>query len=218
MRIINIVVLCGILLFVGGCEKKNEPTSSSSTPETAPTLQIVTFQGPSKTNTDPTYHAFSAASYAMFFNGLLSSEQALSSLPGQRSGNTWTWTLPTDSGTSTYRAQKNSDGSYSWQLLFTGTKYGRTYNNFVLWSGQISADGKSGVWEFYEMDCQCKVMKYEFSVNPQGVKTGTLQDYGQGGVVEGKIVLINNPDGSGSCDVYERKAGTTTLYLSEHIE
>lgn len=204
-----------MMIFIG-CSKKEESPTSTTT-GTAPVIPTVTFTGPSKTNTDPTYHAQAAAGYALAMSSVFAPVQAFALMPAQQSGNQWRWTMTDGQLTIIFQSQKNSDGSYGWQYIFNGTEGTNTYNNFIVWQGTVSADGKSGEWLIYDEDTQKLSNSFTYQTNAQGVKTGTWETKNdQGTATIQRIILVNNPDGSGYCDVYELY--NSTLVKVEHIE
>lgn len=212
----NVRLFAFVFLFLAivGCSKKEDSPTSSTT---APVIPSVTFTGPSKTDTDPTYHASAAANYASAMTSFFTPVQAFALLPAQQSGNQWRWSIQSGTLTVIFQAQKNTDGSYVWQYIFNGTEGTNTYNNFVVWQGTISADGKSGEWLIYDEDTQLLSNYYTYQTNAQGVKTGIWETKNsQGTATIQKIVLVNNPDGTGSTDVYELY--NSVLVKVEHIE
>jgi hypothetical protein len=187
-------VLIALLTASIGCKKDDSSTGPASTAATIPT---VTFKGPSASET----HAQTANTYAQSMNSLLSASSAFSAMPASTNGNVSTWTINAGSYTSTFTATKQSDGSYTWKWVLNGTVGNQTYNNWTYWSGTTSADGKTGSWSFYENGSTRPVEDLNYT-NVNGVLTGTWLIYNTSGVVDSKMVIINNTDNSGEFDWY----------------
>jgi hypothetical protein len=195
MRKLLSIVLIVLLAAITGC-KKNEssPTDSGGTAN----IPQVSFTGPN-TN-DP--KAATAKSYATSMNGIMSASSVFANMPAQQNGNTSTWTYGGGGMSYTFTGVKQGDGSYTWSYTFTGTEGGVSYVNFTMWQGTTSADGKSGSWTFFEPGHTGKTDEYVYSTDANGVLTGTWYIYLTNGSLGGKYVTVNNPDGSGSIDIY----------------
>ncbi len=216
-------LLCGVLftLLVIGCDSKKDDSTTNvngaSSTTTAPAIPTVNFTGPSKTNTDPTYHALYAANYANAINAVFMPIQVFALMPAQQGSNQWQWIIQDGNLTITLRAQRNNDNSIGWQYIFNGTQDTNTYNNFILWQGVISADGKSGNWLFYDEDTKVLLNTLEYQTDAQGVKTATWDTKNnQGTQTIQRIIIVNYPNGSGSLDSYELV--NTTMMKLLHIE
>ncbi|MDH7604505.1 MAG: hypothetical protein QHH13_06360 [Melioribacter sp.] len=217
----NFIFVLALLFIITACDKnENSPTEPGQDSNITPQIQSILFTGPSKTNTDPTFHAQAASSFATSFNSMFLFASSFSMTPAQKNGNIWKWVIQQVNLTITVETEKKSDGSYNWKCTYNGTdNYGNQFNNWVVWKGIVSADGKTGNWEFYDSDSKTIENKFSYAVDSQGKKTGTIEYYNNGKVIQ-RIILINNPDGSGSLDLYEEYTSgiTSGLYKSMHIE
>jgi hypothetical protein len=192
-----------------GCkDEKSNPSESNPNTSAAPSVPHPTFKGPNTTSTDP--NAQMAKSYATTMNGVMSSSTAFSAIPAQQTGNTYTWTYSVGGETYTFTGIKQSDGSYTWTLVYTGSSYGTAVTNFTLWQGTTSADGKNGNWTFYEPGHAGKTDGLVYTTDASNVLTGTWYVYDTGGALSSKLIIVNNPDGSGNVEQYSN--GTVMNY------
>ncbi len=202
MRYLITATIVAMLIGLTGCsdDKSSNPAGPGTTQNTAAIPQI-TFKGPNTTSTDP--YAMWAKTSATTFNAILAPSTVFASLPAQQNGNTSTWTYTVGGATYTFTGIKQSDGSYVWTYVVNGTSGTTTYNNFKGLEGTSSADGKSGSWAFYELNQTTKVSDLAYTTNASNVLTGTWITYESNGTISSKMILVNNPDGSGSLEIYD---------------
>jgi hypothetical protein len=211
----NVITVLIITLLIGsiGC-KEDKSTPSGPNTTAAPTIPQVTFKGPNTTSTDA--NAQLAKSNATMMNGVMSQSTYFAAIPAQQNGNTYTWTYGAGGETYTFTGVKQSDGSYVWTLTYTGSASGTPVTNFTLWQGTTSADGKTGNWTFYEPGHAGKTDEFTYTTNASNILTGTWSVYNTGGTtLASKTIIVNNPDGSGSLEVYDD--GTFMNYKSVWI-
>jgi hypothetical protein len=194
-------------IFIAGCSKNsNSPTEPAAQ---SPTLPLITFKGPNTTSSDP--NAQMVQLYVTAMNAYTTAFAPYAALPSTRNGNTWTWNYSVGTFSIVLTSTVQSDGSYQWKMVMNGVDPSDStlYNNWTATTGTTSGDGKNGSWNIYETNTTTLVAKYEWTTN-NNVLTGTLTSYSSG-VVDGKVVVINNPDGSGELDEY---TGTVVVYRS----
>jgi hypothetical protein len=204
-KFLSVVFIILFSVFTG-C-KKDESSSTDPGSGTAAIPQV-TFRGPNTNSTDA--NAQTAKAYATSMNGVMSSSSIFSQMPAQQNGNTYTWTYGGGGMSYTFTGQKQSDGSFTWTFTFTGTQGSTNYTNFKMWEGTTSADGKSGSWTFYEPGHAGKTEDLVYSTDANGVLTGTWYIYNTSGTLSGKLVIVNNTDGSGRIENYNN--GTILSY------
>ena len=193
------------VILVAGCSKDNSsPTEPAAE---APTLPLITFKGPNTTSTD--LNALMVQAYVAAINGYTTAFAPYANLPSTRNGNTWTWNYSMGSFSVIVTSTLQSDGSFQWSMVMNGMdpSDSTVYNNWTAATGSTTADGQNGSWNIYETNTSTLAAKYEWTTN-NNVLTGTMTAY-SGGAEEGKIVVINNPDGSGELDEY---TGTVVVY------
>jgi hypothetical protein len=112
-------------------------------------------------------------------------------------------------------ANKQTDWSYTWSLTLNGTESGSstTYNNWVAFTGTSSADGKSGDFKAYDDNTTTLAGDFVWSVDANSKLTATLTSYSSG-TADGKVVIVNNADGSGELDAY---SGTVLTFKSTWV-
>ncbi len=209
MRYIITTVIAAMLIGLIGCsDDESNPAEPNST--AAPAIPQATFKGPNTTSQDP--NAQIANSYATIMNSSMALSTALSSAPAQQNGNIYTWTYGYQGETYTLTCTKQSDGSYTWILKYSGNYSGTVVTDFTMWEGTTSADGKTGSWTFYTPGHTGKAVEFVYTTDANNVITGTYYVYGSGGTLSSKMIIVNNPDGSGSIEVYDD--GVTLNYKS----
>lgn len=200
-KLFSILILLFAALLITSCSKKDDnPTGPQ---EQAPALPNVAFKGPNTNSTDATAQQTkglveSMNAYPMFFSGMFASTKPTSS------GNEWKWVYSAGNGaTVTYSASKNTDGSYTWRMIFNGVIDGVSYVNWKFLEGTTSADGKSGTWKIYDDNTTILIAEYNWSTNSAGVLNGTFIGY-ENGVLEVKMEITNRPDNSGELLLYDK--------------
>ena len=197
------------LLVISGCSKKGNPVQPPANP---PALPSVTFKGPNTNSTDQ--YAQLTESYVLSFKEFSSYTTAFANMSAAQNGNTWTWTYKFGALTETMTTIQNSDGSYSWKVVFNGQASSNDtvyYTNWTLLQGTTSADGKNGSWTIYYENTTIMLAEYNWNTSSGGVLTGTLKTYDNGGNVQSSINVVNNSDGSGSVEDY---TGTVLIFKS----
>ncbi len=190
-----------IALLASGCSKNS---SSPTSPQTAPTFPSVTVKGPNTTSSDS--HAQLAVSYAAEVNAVSNSGlfASFTGLKPAQSGNTWTWSVSEATLSVTFSETLQGDGSYTWSWTENGTNSQThvTYNNWVFFTGNRSADNKNGEWKIYNDNSTNLAADFTWSTNASSVQTSTLVGYNTSGVLTGKVNIIDNSDNSGEVDYY----------------
>ena len=197
------------LLVISGCSKKGNPIQPPANP---PALPSVTFKGPNTNSTDQ--YAQLTESYVLSFKEFSSYMTAFANMSAAQNGNTWTWIYKFGALTETMTTTQNSDGSYSWKVVFNGKASSNDtvyYTNWTLLQGTTSADGKNGSWTIYYENTTIMLAEYNWNTSSGGVLTGTLKTYDNGGNVQSSINVVNNSDGSGSVEDY---TGTVLIFKS----
>jgi len=213
----KLIFLLLLLSIAFSCKKNDD--SSTEPEEIIPKIQPITFNGPSKTDTDLTYHAIGASSYASSMTAFFQSTTAFAVYPAKKVGDTWQWTITQKNLTINVQAKKDQSGNVQWQSTYNGEdEQGNKFNNALIWKGTLSNDGKIGKLEFYNPETGMLENIFSYSIDSQQKKTGTVEEVDNFGVVINKAVLINNTDGSGSLDTYEFDDNQNKLYKSGHIE
>ncbi|MHB8581445.1 MAG: hypothetical protein ACYDA4_16495, partial [Ignavibacteriaceae bacterium] len=153
-------------------------------------------------------------SYVLSFKEFSSYTTAFANMSAAQNGNTWTWTYKYNTLTETMTTTQNSDGSYSWKVVFNGQASSNDtvyYTNWTLLQGTTSADGKNGTWTIYYENTTIMLAEYNWNTSSGGVLTGTLKTYDNGDNVQSSINVVNNLDGSGSVEDY---TGTVLIFKS----
>ncbi|MHB9011693.1 MAG: toxin-antitoxin system YwqK family antitoxin [Ignavibacteriaceae bacterium] len=197
------------LLVISGCSKKGNPIQPPANP---PALPSVTFKGPNTNSTDQ--YAQLTENYVLNFKEFSSYMTAFANMSAAQNGNTWTWTYKFGALTETMTTTQNSDGSYSWKVVFNGKASSNDtiyYTNWTLLQGTTSTDGKNGSWTIYYENTTIMLAEYNWNTSSGGVLTGTLKTYDNGGNVQSSINVVNNSDGSGSVEDY---TGTVLIFKS----
>ncbi|RPI06275.1 MAG: hypothetical protein EHM64_03460 [Ignavibacteriae bacterium] len=197
MQKVSYLLLIVLLTLCIGCKKDESPTNSQPAAAAIPT---VTFHGPNTTSTD--INAQYAIGYATTINSMMGVSQMFAGAPAQQNGNTSTWTFSQGGVTATFTGVRQSDGSYTWTYTYSGTEGGVTYTNFKLWEGTTSADGKNGTWTIYQLGHTGMALQLVYTTNSNNVLTGTWSVYASNGALEEKWIIVNNPDNSGSIEIY----------------
>jgi len=200
MRYIITTVIAAMLIGLIGCsDDDSNPAEPNST--ATPVIPQVTFNGPNTTSQDP--NAQIANSYVAIMNAGMLQSAAFSSVAAQQNGNIYTWTYGYQGEIYTFTCTIQSDGSYMWTLKYTGSNlFGTAVTDFMLWEGTTSADGKNGNWTLYTYGYTGKTAELIYTTGANDVITGTWYVYESGGVLESKIIVVNDPDGSGSVEMY----------------
>jgi hypothetical protein len=163
-----------------------------------PTIEVPEFSGP---NTDAP-EAQETKIYAQSFS---SSAQVAGSYANysqflNQQDNNWTYSWTSEGLTYTITATNNADGSTAWNITVDGSNDDVSYDNYMLADGSKSADGSSGNWRMYDSEGNGMLQfVFEWSTDDNGVVTGTME-YPQDNI---RIVMVNNPDGSGSIERYQ---------------
>jgi hypothetical protein len=202
-------------VMIVGCDKETSP--AGPTPQPKPTSPKVSFSGPSTQSTNT--YALQAQGFSQMFNSFATQFGALTSMPGgTQTGNTWTYSYTVQGFTETITVELLGDGSYRWKVIFNGTEPGDTvgFQNWTAFEGTSSADGKSGSWKFYEINKTILEAELSWTTDAQGNESGILKTY-SAGVLEQELDILNNFDGSGSMKLYDKKSGSTTMYLNLEI-
>ncbi len=204
MKKLFAVAVAVATLALVGCDKKTDSPTSTTTGSTpsVPVIQIQT----SIPDTTTSPYAQSARGQVQAFNGFFAQGAIFSALQANKSGNTWTWTYGANGVTETFTATLQNDGSYTWSLTLNGTDGQHTYNNFQMWYGTTSGDGKSGNWTIYDYNDTTSV-KFTWSTDANGTLTGTMDDMA-GATVQHRITITARADKSGEINYYD---GTATL-------
>jgi hypothetical protein len=210
MKRFSIVILAALFVFAGcGEDKATTPTS------TAPTVPTITLQTPITNTTDA--NALQTSSMIQLFNALLGMNQAFAALPSNSSNGTHTWTYTVDGVTWTMTAVLQGD-AYVWTYKVTGLVDGVQLNNFVMWTGTVSADGKTGTSQFFEhgTGTSTSILAWDlvWTTAPNGAMTLTYREY-TGAAVTFKLVLTYNSDHSGSLDEYDN--GSTLSFHAQWL-
>jgi len=194
-----LVILLFASVLITSCSKKDDNPAAPG--ETAPGIPSVSFKGPNTSSTDQFAQqtksiVTSFNAYPMLFSGMFASVKP------SGGGNNWNWVLsPGNGATETFTGTKNSDGSYSWKLVFNGTVDDVSYNNFKAMDGHTSADGKSGNWRIYEDNTTTLVAEFSWTTSSSGVLSGNLIEY-DGPDISGQMTVVNNTDNSGELKIY----------------
>ncbi|MDP1677568.1 MAG: hypothetical protein Q8L88_11975 [Bacteroidota bacterium] len=210
--ILSLIFAFGLLIV--GCDKEESPASSSTQKPSSPK---VSFDGPNTQSTNT--YAQQAKVFSQMFNGFALQFSTLAEMPGgTQNGNVWTYTYTVQGFTETITVELLGDGSYKWKIIFNGTEPGGsiTYVNWIAFEGTSSADGKSGSWKFYGENTTVLEAEISWSTDAQGNETGILKTY-TNGVLQEKLDIVNNVNGTGSMKLYDKKTATTDLYLSIDI-
>ncbi len=204
MKKLFAVVAAVALLALTGCDKKTDnPTSpGAGSKPNVPVIQIQTSIPDTTTN----QYAQAARGQVQGVNAFFAQGTIFSALPANNSGNTWTWTYAAGGLTETFTATLQNDGSYTWSLMLNGSDGQYTYNNFQMWYGTTSADGKTGNWTIYGYNDTTSV-KFTWSTDANGTLTGTLDDMA-GTTVQHRMTITSRTDKSGELNYYD---GTATL-------
>jgi hypothetical protein len=118
---------------------------------------------------------------------------------GTQTGNTWTWSVTSETVTVTLQAMIQADGSTTWKIILNGTENQHTYVNWVMIEGQVSADQKSASWTAYEDGTQNVAATWDMSIDEGGNTTSTI-------VIDNLTYeFVSNVDGSGSYKEYENE-------------
>jgi hypothetical protein len=207
MQKILSLVLIVLLVTIIGCKNGESPNTPSI--GAAPSIPQVSFKGPNTNDTT----AATAKYNATLMNAVMSPGAVFSALPAQQNGNTYTWTISAVGVTQKFTGIKQADGSFTWTWVINGTISTRTYNNYKLWEGTTSADGKNGTWSIYAYDQTGKVDSMTYTTDANGTLTGTLIVFNTNQTIDAKSVVVNNVDGSGSVVIYT--LGTIRSYRAE---
>jgi hypothetical protein len=210
LSMISVVMLAMALL--AGCDKDTNPIDS--TPTKKPTAPQVSMTGPNTNSTDP--YAQQAQSFSMMFNGYTQFFTAFASLEGEQNGNTWTYTYNFGTMSETITVTQQTDGSYTWTVVFNGVDGNTTYTNWKAMEGTSSADNKSGSWKIYAENSTQLEAELAWNTDAQGNETGMLKAY-TNGVLNEQLDIVNNIDGSGSMKMYQKKNNSNDLFLNIEI-
>lgn len=202
-RLVGLYAIVLAASFIGGCSKSSNgtnPTGPGTT--TAPHLATPTFTGPNTTS--DSLGAIEAKSLSATMNFQVAFAESFQTGQAKQNGSTWSWTYhsSTSSFTATWSAVKQSDGSYSWSLVFNGQTDSVTYNNWTFLKGTTSSDGKSGNCTIYYSNTSSIGIQFNWTTASNGTVTGTVLVYNASGAVTEKVVITNNTDKSGEVDVY----------------
>lgn len=111
--------------------------------------------------------------------------------------NSWKWSWSNGSLTVTITSTVLGDGTTEWQVNINGTEGGLTYNDWIAMTGQVSADGRSGNWTFYQVNSTDVAATCTWNTDANGNYTVTFQ------ADQMKWVYTANADGSGSVLCYD---------------
>ncbi|MBN1398182.1 MAG: hypothetical protein JXA06_09160 [Bacteroidetes bacterium] len=203
LTILAFVLAIGIV----GCDDESSNPADSNNNTTTPALPQVSFQGPNTNSSDP--NAQIANSHAAQMNAIVSQSQMFAAMPPQQNSNTFVWTYTVQGLTYTLTAVKQNDGSFTWNVILNGTDGTNTFNNYKPCEGTVNADGKSGTWTVYDIN-GTKDAYLVYSTDANNVLTGDMRVYYSDGTTSMKQLLVNNPDGSGSLEIYNQ--GTVLSY------
>ena len=214
------IVFIVFLFFIFGCSKKTtSPNNENPEQSNAPTLP----QGISEPITHiPQNTPFEAQiAYAFVNIPHVTLELFVDSLTHDVGGNVqwnfqnnkYTWKYQTDTNSVTIQATIN-DNTQHWIVTIDGRWYHdnevRTVHNFTFIDATFSADFKNGEVTLYAPNYTDYVFKETWQTDASGMVTQTLF---LGGDKPGKVVVVNNPDGSGSLKSYGLKANSNTYIL-----
>jgi hypothetical protein len=81
---------------------------------------------------------------------------------------------------------------------------GGRYNNWTVFEGTTSADGKNGSWKVYEENSTRIDLEVSWTTSSSNVLTGVWRDY-EHGVPDERLEYINNPDNSGEMKLFNKQ-------------
>lgn len=211
-KLFSVLVVLTAMTLLAGCDKESNPIDD--TPSKKPTAPTLSMSGPNTNSTNQ--FALQAQSFSQMFNGYAQFFTAFASLEGEQNGNTWTYTYNFGTITETITVTQQSDGSYTWAVIFNGTDGEVTYNNWKAMEGTSSADSKSGSWKVYTENSTQLEAELAWNTDAQGNETGMLKSY-TNGVLNEQLDIVNNIDGSGSMKMYQKKNSSNDLFLNIEI-
>jgi hypothetical protein len=200
----NFIVKSGVIalmlgLIAVGCDKKSTEATTGNEPPTIPVLQFSSPATPDPSDTSQCH--WTAYLYSQLSNAFAMYPTIINGLQPTSSGNTWTWTYPSDSVTATITATL-ANNVYSWKMVLNGVSDGVPISNWTAMEGTTNLDGSEGSFSLYEEYTTALMVNFSYTKTAAGVLTGTTIYYDQGTPVY-KTVHVSNPDGSGEIIYYE---------------
>ena len=204
-RLFFLLLILVATLLSFGCEET--PTIVETDP---PSLPTVLFKGPVTSSTN--LEALNTKASVEAVNGLGSFFLIFSGVTPTTEANTFTWTYTSQGFTARLVATSQSEGGYSWKIIYDGTdSQNETFDNWTLLDGTTDSDSKNGTWIIYENNTTTKLLDFVWSTNTQTqTLTGLYRVY-DGTTISTQLELTSNTDNTGELKQYD---GTVLIYRS----
>lgn len=207
-------ILLLVSVMIASCSKSDDnPAGPSNTDDqennqTAPSIPRPSFNGPgTSASNEVTNQVKKYVNELNEYSLLLST--TFTAVQPSKSGNEWKWTLTHENGaTEIFRATRNSDGSFNWDVIKNGKIDNTNYNNWKAIDGNTSKDQNSGLWKVYANNTDTATAQVSW-FSSSSVNKGTLIIY-QNSVLQWKTEVVNNSNKSGELKYYGE--GPTILF------
>jgi len=168
-------------------------------------IEPITVPQAMQSSSDP--GAIQATAYVTQINALTNLDQFLipPSNKAAADGPPWvsTWTYDGDQGSVTATLTIDEvDGFYTWELVYSGTMDGETYEDAVIYTARRAVDGSSGDFYFYDPSAGDGVVQAEWHWTTNSVQS-TFEYILWDGDQSDRLMATVLADNSGSLDIYE---------------
>ena len=209
-KLIATVLILGLLLAACSSDKKDNGTNQQEQPPEGITIDPV--QLPAGMTQSSDQYAQTVVSYINLINMFQYWTGSLVP-PGQvgkvglvestTDGPPWEYTW-NQQGITVKLVIDIQDNQYHWVLTYSGTFEGYQYNNAKVLEAWQDMDGTSGKLVVYDPEENAQVAEWSWQEDENGTLTVRYKEY-TGGV---EIIVVQNPDLSGSLEVYENSVLT----------
>lgn len=207
------VLAVAFLSFFVSCSKDDDEPEPQQ--QQAPTFSTKTVAVPDammQSSDEGAQEAVAYVNLANSFTGLANSfipPQKCAPYKSTNDGPPWIYTWEVIDGEDQYTVTltiSQTSSGYEWDMVIDGTIDGIVVNNFLFMHGELSNDGKNGLFTLYDFETGEICMYVTWNTDDNGVYSVTFE------IPEDiKVNVTSNLDGSGDVEVYEWENGNYQL-------